>query len=141
MIQSCQIYFNLSCEKTYKNDIIKWLKNYFSDIKHRNIYLNPISRLEIIDEDELIVIDVEVNIQCAYIAGYSGTRWEPPEPSYVEGYFNDSDFIWWIEDILATSPYGTIVDVEIDNDSFIPDEEFLIRDFEERVMEDYYAEH
>lgn len=141
MIQECQIYFNIFCNEEDKAEISNWLTNYFNDKKNRNVFQQPITNLEIVDDAKtLIVLDITVENKCYYIGGYPGSRWEPPEPAYIQDYFDSQDFEDWIKDILINCPLRDFMDIEIDNDSFIPSEDFLIREFENKAVEDYYNE-
>ena len=135
MIQNCQVYINIFCDEEDKLTISSWLKDYFNKKENMNIWNIPLNYLEIVDDaKELIVLDLEVDVPCTYIDGYPGTRWDPPEPAYIEGYFEENDFIEWVQEIL---PDRFHIEIEIDNDSNIPNERELIRDFEE---ETYYKD-
>ena len=131
MYQCCNVYINILCDETDKLTISEWLKSYFKDTKNCSIWTIPTNYIDIIDDTkELIVIDLEIDVPCSYIGGYPGTRWEPPEPAYIEDYFDKIDFIDWIKEIL---PERFDVEIEIDSDSNIPTEEELVREFEEEA--------
>ena len=129
MYQCCNIYINIFCDENDKLTISEWLKSYFKDTKNCSIWTVPTNYIDIIDDVKgLIILDLEIDVPCSYIGGYPGSRWEPPEPAYIDSYFDEIDFIEWIKEIL---PDRFNVEIEIDKDSNIPTEEELVRDFEE----------
>lgn len=135
MIQCCNVYINIICSEEDKFTISEWLKEYFKDIKHLDICGVPFNYLDVIDDaKELVVLDLEIDVPCHYIGGYSGSRWEPPEPAYIEDYFTETDFLDWIKFII---PCDFNVEIEIDKDSNIPTEEELVKNFKEEAMYEY----
>ena len=135
MIQSCDVYINIFCDETEKKTISIWLKSYFKEKENRSIWQVPTDYIDVIDNAKgLIVLDIEIDVPCWYIGGYPGSMWEPPEPAYIDSYFDEYDFLDWIYQVI---PDRFDVNIEIDSDSTIPTEKELIEDFE---MEAYYAE-
>ena len=129
MIQCCQVYINIFCNEEEKTTISEWLKTYFNKKENMNMWNIPLNYLDVIDDTKgLIVLDLEIDVPCSYIGGYPGTRWEPPEPAYIDSYLDKIDFFDWIKEII---PNDFNVEIEIDQDSNIPTEEELVRDFEE----------
>lgn len=138
MIQSCEVYINIFCDEVDKKTISTWLKSHFEDKENRSMWGVPMD-IEVVDDAKgLIVLDIGIDVPCMYIGGYPGTRWEPPEPAYVQDYFDEKDFFDWANEILP-SKYD--VEIEIDSDSNIPTEEELIEDFEKMEAEYRNAEY
>ena len=144
MIQNCQVYINIECWNEDKPTIVNYLKDYFKDKKNLRIYGQPIIDVDIADDaEQLIVLDIEVDVQCMYIGGSRGNRWDPGEPPYIIDYLDEKDFADWAEDLFlkAPSPIKNFdIGIEIDKGSFIPTEEELIKEFEEEAeREKWYS--
>ena len=120
MIQCCDVYINIMCNEEDKVNISALLKEYFSYVEHNRLYNIDINYIDIIDDaNGLIVLDLEIDVPCSYIGGYPGTRWEPPEPAYIDGYLDEEDFLDCIKGIISKD---FDVEIEIDSDSSIPNE-------------------
>ena len=136
MIQSCEVFFNIDTWSDETIVVRDYLKEYFKDKKNWKFYDQTISSVDIdYDHDEsYLTLDIDVDIECEYIGGSAGSRWEPPEPSCIEGYYTEDDFVEWLENILRQFE----VIITIDEESTIPTEDELIKDFEEEAAKDYY---
>lgn len=136
MIQSCNVYINIFCDEAEKKTISAWLKSYFEEKENRSIWEVPTNYIEVVDDAKgLIVLDIGIDVPCMYIGGYPGSMWEPPEPAYIDSYFDIEDFLDWADEILPDRFY---VDIEIDSDSTIPTEKELIEDFEMEALDEKY---
>jgi len=125
MIQHCDVYINILCAEEDKLNISEWLRNYFNEDNHLCINDNPLTYLEIYDENNgLIVLDLEVDVTpliekdshfCSKFVTF-------------ENYLKKRDFVDWVRKFL---PASFDVDIEIDDDSNIPTEEKLMKEYEE----------
>jgi hypothetical protein len=125
MVQHCDVYINILCAEEDTVKIGEYLRDYFN--KDDNLYIEgfPLDYLEVVDDTKgLVVLDLEVTIPllvekescfCSKFVTF-------------EGYLEKANFINWIKNIL---PSSFDVDIEIDNDSNIPTEEKLMKEYTE----------
>ena len=122
IVQNCSAHFNIYCSYEDRGRLYEWLKRFVAD-GDATIYNQRFSFLEVYLKDGVIKFGGDIDVKCKYYPRYQGTRLEPPEPAYVEGYFNRTDFKKWLNEII---PDRFDVDIEIDDASYIPNEDALL---------------
>ena len=141
MVQNCQVDITIWCYKHYRENLINYLNEYFKTHKYMYNYSQKqvICSYDIVETIDmtrgiiLINIYLDIDNECAYIGGNAGSRWDPGEPAYIDGYLDEQDFKDWIEDITKDFK---IEEIRIDKTSIIPTEEELVNEFEDYIAEE-----
>ena len=134
--QECQVYVNIDFGDYNKRKLVRFIKKQLRKPEYKLISGNKIIDSDIVfDMPDLIVLDIAVNAKCNLVPGWKGSRLEPPEPAYIEDYLTTDDFYYWAKSIFKDSDFSD-VEIEIDDDSYIPSEDFLLK----TISEDYYNE-
>lgn len=137
--QECQVYINITVDDNDKRGLVKHIKKQLAIPCNKFISGNKIIALDIIDDaTDLIVLDVTVNAKCNLVPGRDATRLDPPEPAYIEDMLTDFDFLEWSWTLVKNPKYH-VAEIEIDDDSYIPSEDFLLEVNAERNY--YYDEY
>jgi hypothetical protein len=123
MIQHCDVYINIFCAEEHKLNLSEYLRNYFDEDSHLYIEGNLLAYLEIVDDaKELIVLDLEVDVDplvkkdscfCSKFVTF-------------EDYLEKEDFVYWVKKLI---PASFDVEIEIDDNSNIPTEEELMKEY------------
>ena len=136
MIQSCQAVIRISNIEN-PSTIRDCLKVYLRRPEHRTILGEKIRATDVWRDNDDVLIEIDVEVNCDFIPGCKGSYWEPDEPAYIEGYFDIFDFINFIDEIMSKNFVDEEYEVYGDDDSSIPTEEEMLEDMEKRYYEEY----
>ena len=125
MIQECYVTFIIH-NTDNPSTVRDYLKAKLSKDKLVNSY-------DVYRDNDDIIVDIKVLNGVYYYPGCRETRWEPGEPSMIEGCLEKEDFLDWMESLLNLE--FNDFEVEIDEDSEIPTEEEML---ERKAEEDMY---
>ena len=128
IIQECEVCFKVYFPPEYRKDFDNWVHE---NLKCKSLDFTANSKFNIYDvwiaNGEYYILGY-ANIPCEYFKRLEGSRVEPPEPAYIEGWVNGDNFKYWLNDIIPTN-YD--VEIEIDQErTRIPLEEDLIDEME-----------
>lgn len=126
--QYCYVCFDIYCPQENRDEFYSWVKQNLK-LKVLEFGCDKFVFLDMWEDDETLKLYGEAKVTCKYIPPYYGTRFEPPEPAYIEGIVDEDYFQDWL---LGLIPSEYDVEVDFDNDrTNIPWEEDLIREVEE----------
>ena len=139
MIQECEVFINITVSEKDKQGLINHIKTKLEEDKTQYVNHTEIKDISIDDtETELIVLTVYLKHHCTFVPGCRATRWEPGEPPHIEDYLEDIDFLDWAKYITNNLDYEPI-EIEIDDDSYLPSEDALIEKYyEENYLDEEY---
>ncbi len=129
MIQECEAViriFDIENPSTIRD----YLNAYFKQAEHRTMLGEKILDVDVWRDNDDVLIKIWINVDCEYFPGCKGSRWEPGEPPFIEGYFTIDDFIILINKVLSENFLDKNYSIEEDEDSYIPTEEKLLEDME-----------
>ena len=124
IIQECEVCFKVYFPPEYRKDFDAWVHENLrcKSIKFENTFFNFYDMW--IANGEYYFLGF-AKVPCEYVEGWEGNPIEPPEPSYVEGWVDEDNFKYWLDDII---PSDYDVEIEIYKDkTHIPLEEDLIK--------------
>ena len=134
MIQSCEAVIRISNTEN-PSTIRDYLKAYFKQPEHRTILGEKRKDTDVWRDNDDVLVEIDVEVNCDFIPGCKGSYWDPGEPAYIEGYFDIFDFINFIDEIMSKNFTDEEYEVYGDDDSSIPTEDELL---EEIVNDDEF---